>query len=91
MVRPFCKADGIKTRPVVVGEALFPIAMATCFGARNAATDRAFGPCPFGARKHDGAGQMIAQVSAALMTAPEEAVVCLDARNALGAVLRSAL
>ena len=91
MLRPFYKSDGVAIRPVVCGEALFKFAMAASFSTCREAVDRAFGPDQFGARKQDGAGQMIAQVQAALMLSPDEVVVCIDATNAVGSVLRSTL
>ena len=81
--------DGNSVRPVAHGEAFFKFAMATCVAACHGAIDQAYGPSQCGARKHDGAGQMIAQVSAALVLAPDEAMVCTDATNAVASVLRS--
>ena len=91
MLRPFFKNDGLAVRPVICGEALFKFAMAACFAACNKQIARGLGRDQFGSRKQDGAGQMVAQVSAALTLAPEDVVVCTDVKNAFGSILRSAL
>ena len=91
MLRPFFKSDGVAIRPATGGEALFKFAMAVCFAARSKQVSRALGPDQFGSRKQDGAGQMVAQVSAALTLAPMDAVVCTVAKNVVGSILRSTL
>ena len=91
MLRPFFKGDGISVRPVICGEALFKFAMAVCFAACSKQIARGLGRDQYGSRKQDGAGQMVAQVSAALTLAPEDVVVCTDAKNAFGSILRSTL
>ena len=91
MLRPFFKADGVSIRPVICGEALYKFAMAVCFSACSKAVSKALGPDQFGSRKQDGAGQMVSQVGAARTLAPLEAVVCTDAKNAFGSILRSSL
>ena len=89
MLRPFFKSDGNAIRPVICGEALFKYAMAACFRACSKQIAKGLGRDQYGSRKHDGAGQMVAQVSAALVLAPEDVVVCTDAKNAFGSILRS--